>query len=263
MIWMEDYREFLREQQIFMWGFWSTMLAFPIPMRASSMSLMKNSPRTCSVWTLKSQHVWSNSFFHPCWNTNEEPLSMLVLVLAVCCPQILSTPSMLQQKRMSIIHPLSWNINQELLSYGLQTHTSTERRFHIEVVIYMYMCWLLVVVLDSSNIVCALLCDGVFMLFYVNRFVDQLSRSLYVEYKHSGIDVQCQVLFSLLFFSVLLYLILFFLQYQVPNIAYLGCNGSSFSLFVVVGFFLPNLPAFLENSFESLNPEWTLGATSP
>jgi hypothetical protein len=127
----------------------------------------------------------------------------------------------------------------------------------------MYMCWLLVVVFDSSNIVCALLCDGVFMLFYVNRFVDQLSRSLYVEYKHSGIDVQCQVLISLLSFSVLLYLILFFLQYQVPNIAYLGCNGSSFSLFVVVGFFLPNLPGFLENSFESLNPEWTLGATSP
>jgi hypothetical protein len=93
------------------------------------------------------------------------------------------------------------------------------------------------------------------MLFYVNRFVDQLSRSLYVEYKHSGIDVQCQVLFSLLFFSVLLYLILFFLQYQVPNIAYLGCNGSSFSLSVVVGIFLPNLPGFLENSFESLNPE--------
>jgi hypothetical protein len=98
--------------------------------------------------------------------------------------------------------------------------------------------------------------DPLYTLYAATKaFVDQLSRSLYVEYKHSGIDVQCQVLFSLLFFSVLLYLILFFLQYQVPNIAYLGCNGSSFSFFVMVGFFLPNLPGFLENSFESLNPE--------
>lgn len=28
----------------------------------------------------------------------------------------------------------------------------------------------------------------------LNRFVDQFSRSLYVEYKRQGIDVQCQVI---------------------------------------------------------------------
>lgn len=140
MIWMEDYREFLREQQIFMWGFWSTMLAFPIPMRASSMSLMKNSPRTCSVWTLKSQHVWSNSFFHPCWNTNEEPLSMLVLALAVCCPRIPSTPSMQQQKRMSIIHPLGWNINQELMViWPADSYIYRKEISHTSCYIYVYV----------------------------------------------------------------------------------------------------------------------------
>lgn len=33
--------------------------------------------------------------------------------------------------------------------------------------------------------------------FYENRYVEQLSRSLYVEYKYSGIDVQCQVSMNL------------------------------------------------------------------
>lgn len=73
------------------------------------------------------------------------------------------------------------------------------------------------VVLDLSNIVRALLCDGVFMLFYVSRFVDQLSRSLYVEYKHSGIDVQCQVLFSLL---------LFFCSFVEPHAFFSSVSGS-------------------------------------
>jgi 17beta-estradiol 17-dehydrogenase / very-long-chain 3-oxoacyl-CoA reductase len=36
--------------------------------------------------------------------------------------------------------------------------------------------------------------DPLYSLYAATKaFVDQLSRSLYVEYKHSGIDVQCQV----------------------------------------------------------------------
>jgi len=35
---------------------------------------------------------------------------------------------------------------------------------------------------------------GVFLCFMFNfRYIDQFSRCLYVEYKKSGIDVQCQV----------------------------------------------------------------------
>jgi hypothetical protein len=38
---------------------------------------------------------------------------------------------------------------------------------------------------------------------YVIRYIDQFSRCLYVEYKKSGIDVQCQVLcFFILHYSV-------------------------------------------------------------